>query len=161
MRNSGERRTVARIAHNIAISRADPPSAAHWLSALLAACDRSHTLGFGSGNTLLGTRLERASSLVFTIYVLAAGADPGEPELVMHSRVSAAPAGSLVERDRALADVGMPFAIPASRWKSQYVYSSVTEIIRRIGTEHWYAKFRTHELDGDQTSPEFELLRLE
>jgi len=150
-----------RIAHNIAVSRADMPSAAHFRAALLEACEQSHTLGFGSGNTLLGTRLERGTSLVLSVYVHAAGADPFEPELSMHSRVIGAPASSLVERDATLAEVGMPFTIPASRWKSGYIYSSVTEIIRRIGQERWTASFRTHDVGGARSTPEFELLRLE
>jgi hypothetical protein len=150
-----------RIAHNIAVSRADAVSAEHWLSALLSDCDQSHALAFGSGNTLLGTRLERGSSLVFSVYVRAAGADPREPELSMHSRVTEAPAGTLVDRDTVLAEVGMPFAIPANRWKSGYVYSAVTEVIRRIGKERWTAHFRTRDALGAQSTPEFELLELE
>ena len=79
----------------------------------------------------------------------------------MRSAVSEAATGSLVDRDLALAEVGMPFTIPASRWKSGYVYSSVTEIIRRIGKERWYGSFRTHDRAGSQLSPELEMLRLE
>jgi hypothetical protein len=150
-----------RIAHNIALSRGESGSAAQWLKVLLADCDQSHSLGFGSGNTLLGTRLERGSSLVFSVYVRAAGADPAEPELSMYSRITETASGSLVDRDSVLAEVGMPFAIPASRWKSGYVYSSITEIIRRIGKERWTAHFRSHDAHGAQSSPEFELLRLE
>ncbi|HEY0466767.1 MAG TPA: glycosyltransferase family 39 protein [Polyangiaceae bacterium] len=150
-----------RIAHNIAVSRGDRAGAATLQSELLAGCDRSHALGFGSGNTLLGTRLERGTSLVFSVYVRAAGADPREPELTMHSSVSAPPAGSLVERDLTLAEVGMPFAIPANRWRSDYIYSSITEVIRRIGKERWDATFRTHDAAITQSSPEIELLRLE
>jgi len=150
-----------RIAHNIAVSRGDASNAARWLDALLAGCDRSHALGFGSDNRLLGTRLERGSSLVLSVYVRAAGADPREPELTMLSTVTETPRASLVDRDTVLAEVGMPFAIPANRWKSGYVYSSVTEIIRRIGKERWYGKFRTRDFDGDRASPEFEILRLE
>ena len=160
-----------RIAHNIAVSRADAVSAAHFLQALLAGCDHSRSLGFGSGNTLLGTRLERGSSLVFSVYVHAAGADPREPELTMRSQVIASPAASLVDRDTTLAEVGMPFTIPASRWKSGYVYSSVTEIIRRIGEERWAGRFRTHDVPtgdalvgapgrGSETAADVELLRL-
>ncbi|MEI9937458.1 MAG: glycosyltransferase family 39 protein [Pseudomonadota bacterium] len=150
-----------RIAHNIAVSRADAASAARWQAALLAGCDQSHALGFGSGNTLLGTRLERGTSLVFSVYVGAAGADPRDPELAMYSTVTASPPGSLVAPDAALAEVGMPFTIPANRWKSGYIYSSVTEIIRRIGSERWSGRFRMHDAGAEQGSPEFELLRLE
>ena len=150
-----------RIAHNIAVARGDESAAAQWLDALLKDCDRSHALGFGSGNTLLGTRLERGSSLVFNVYVLAAGADPREPELSMRSTIIAPATPSLVDLDTTPAEVGMPFSIPASRWKSGYVYSSITEVIRRIGKERWTAQFRTHDGDRVQTSPEFELLRME
>ncbi|HET7541342.1 MAG TPA: hypothetical protein VFK05_15805, partial [Polyangiaceae bacterium] len=150
-----------RIAHNIAISRGDAASAAHYLEALLAGADQSHAIAFGSGNTLLGTRVERGSSLVFSVYVRAAGADPREPELVMHSTITERAAGSLVAPDSTRAEVGMPFVFPASRWKSEYVYSSLTEVIRRIGKERWTGSFRTRESGGTRTSPEFELLRLE
>ncbi len=98
---------------------------------------------------------------MFSVYVRAAGADPSEPELVMRSTVSESPAGSLVDRDASLAEVGMPFAIPSNRWKSGYVYSSITEIIRRIGKERWAGSFRSRADAGARTSPEFELLRLE
>jgi hypothetical protein len=98
---------------------------------------------------------------VFSIYVRAAGADPREPELTMRSIVVEPPAGSLVDRDAARAEVGMPFAIPPNRWKSGYVYSSVTEIIRRLGKERWTGTFRTHDGATPLLSPEFELLRLE
>jgi len=157
-----------RIAHNIAISRAEAAFAAQLLQALLEGCDRSHALAFGSGNTLLGTRLEHGSSLVFSVYVRAAGADPREPELTMHSQITDSAVASLVDRDTILAEVGMPFTIPASRWKSDYVYSSVTEVIRRIGRERWTARFRMHDVamvgtdaTVSETSPDVELLRLE
>jgi hypothetical protein len=150
-----------RIAHNIALARGDVAAAGHWLQMLLAGTDQSHTRDFGSGNTLLGTRLEHESSLVLSVYVRAAGADPTEPELALHSRIVEVPRASLVDRDAAFAEVGMPFAIPASRWRSGYVYSSLTEIIRRLGKERWTGRFRTRHSAGALSSPEFELLRLE
>jgi len=150
-----------RIAHNIAVSRGDTPGATRLLEALLGDADRSAARGFGSDNTLLGTRLEHGTSLVFSVYVRAAGPDPREPELSLHSRVTAAPGGSLVDRDLARAEVGVPFTIPANRWKAGYVYSAVSEIIRRIGSERWSAAVRTREADGIRTSAEFELLQLE
>lgn len=150
-----------RIAHNIAVARGDAAAAAQWLEKLLEGADRSHALEFGSGNQLIGTRLERGSSLVFSIYVRAAGADPTEPELSLHSTVTEGPTASLVDRDTAFAEVGMPFAIPASRWKSGYVYSSVTEVIRRLGKERWTGRFRARNNARAVNSPEFELLRLE
>ncbi len=148
-----------RVAHNIAIAAGDAARAQHWLSRLLSGCDRRHAQPFDDGNTLLGTRLERGASLVFSVYLQASGPDPLEPQLLLHSRVEAAPRFSLVARDETLADVGMPFAIPASRWKRGFVYASVTEIIRRLGDEHWDAAFRPAGAGRDVA--EREILRLE
>jgi Dolichyl-phosphate-mannose-protein mannosyltransferase len=133
-----------RIAHNIAVSRGDLAGANHWLEELLRGRPpgpSSHHV-FEDGNELVGSRLDVNSSFVYSVYFLAAGPDPSEPELVLHSVVEAAPAGSLVAKDNAVADVGMPFAIPPSRWKRGYIYASITEIIRRIGRERWYGTFR-------------------
>jgi len=61
-----------------------------------------------------------------------------------------------------VADVGMPFAIPASRWKRGYVYASVTEIIKRIGRERWYGSFQPAREVGAYSPPaKLELLRLD
>jgi hypothetical protein len=150
-----------RVAHNIAVARGDSAAAERWLAQLLAGCDRAHATAFSDGDALLGTRLERGASLVFSAYFRASGPDPNEPDLVMHSSLDAAPASSLVPRDAAVAEVGMPFAIPTSRWKPGYVYASVTEVIRRIGSERWYGAFRPARARGPSSSPEFEILRLQ
>jgi len=151
-----------RIAHNIAVARGDLEAAARWLAALLADAQRTPALDFEDGSSLLGSRLERGTSLVYSVYFRAAGPNPSEPQLLMHSALNAAPAGSLVDPDRVVAEVGMPFAIPASRWKPGYVYASITEIIRRIGSEHWFGTFRSpREAGAARASAQFELLSLE
>jgi len=150
-----------RVAHNIAVARGDVPAAERWLAQLLAGCDRSHATAFSDGDALLGTRFERGASLVLSVYFRASGPDPGEPELVMHSALDSAPRGSLVPRDTAVAEVGMPFAIPTSRWKPGYVYASVTEVIRRIGSERWYGAFRPARARSPDSSAELEIVRLE
>jgi 4-amino-4-deoxy-L-arabinose transferase-like glycosyltransferase len=156
---SAEPRTfeAVRIAHNIAVSRGDGATAQRWLGRLLEGCDRAHATTFSDGNQLLGTRLEHGASLVLSAYFRAAGPDPTDPELMVHSVVERAPATSLVDQDVLTADVTMPFAIHASRWQRGYVYASITEVIRRIGSERWYASFRAPR----ERHAEFELLRLE
>jgi hypothetical protein len=80
----------------------------------------------------------------------------------MHSVVEAAPASSLVAKDPVVADVGVPFGIPASRWKRGYVYASVSEVIRRIGSERWYGSFRPARESGNlDPAAAFQLLKLE
>jgi Dolichyl-phosphate-mannose-protein mannosyltransferase len=150
-----------RIAHNIAVSRGDMAGAEHWLAQLLASCDSSHATLFGDGNALIGTRLERGASLVLSVYFRAAGSDPREPDLVMRSVLDPDQGRSLVPRDAAIAEVGMPFVIPASRWKAGYVYASVTEIIRRIGRERWLAAFWPANQRARGALPEIPLLQLE
>ena len=131
-----------RIAHNIAVARGDEAGAARYANLLLQGCDASMQRTFSSGTRLFCARLERSPALLFDVYFLAAGPDPSEPELAMHSVVEKAPTGSLVDRDATIADVGMPFAIPPSRWKRDYLYASITELVRRIGRERWYGTFR-------------------
>lgn len=131
-----------RIAHNIAVAKADDAARARYEGALSAGCDTSVHHAFPDGNELFCARLEQKPGLLFDVYFRASGPDPNEPELAMHSVVEAAPAGSFVDKDGAIAEVGMPFAIPASRWKRGYIYASITEIVKRIGAEHWYGTFR-------------------
>lgn len=145
-----------RIAHNIALAQDDAASAQRWLAALLAGTDRSHATTFEDGNELLATRLEPGASLVFSVYFRSAGPDPIEPELLMTSLISEPARASLVGPDDKRADVGMPFSIPTNRWKRGYLYSSVSEVIRRIGGERWFASFRSPRAYAD----EIEILRL-
>ena len=150
-----------RVAHNIAVANSDSAGAEHWLTQLLQGADRAHAQTFPDGNALLGARLERGASLVFSLYFRAAGPDPDEPYLALHSALVAAPLGSLVARDMAVAEVGMPFVIPASRWKAGYVYTTETEVIRRIGSERWYAELRLAHRNLREPPAAFEILRLE
>lgn len=151
-----------RIAHNIAVSRADEPARARWLSALLAGVDGSAAQTFAGGAALLGSRVERGTSLLSSVYLRASGPDRDEPQLFLRSTITEGPRPSLVAKDEVLAEVGMPFVIPPSAWKPGYVYSAITEVIRRIGKERWRGTFRaTRGAHSFAASPEFELLRLD
>jgi len=132
-----------RIAHNIAWSQGDVATAKKWLDALLVDSDHSVNNHFSDGSELLAARLERGSSLIFSLYFLAGPTDESEPEFAMHSLLLGAPPGSLVDKDLALQDVGMPFEIPSSRWKPGYVYASRTSVLRRLGRERWTGAFRS------------------
>ena len=145
-----------RIAHNIAVSRGDHAGAERWLAALLEGTDLGHRHTFDDGNELLATRLERGASLVFCTYFRSAGPDPDEPQLTMRSSLTKAAALSWVDKDAVVSDVSIPFAIAPSRWKRGYIYGSVTEIIRRIGSERWVGTFHAPR----EPQVELELLRL-
>ena len=65
-----------------------------------------------------------------------------DAETYRTSRVEAPPRYSLVEPDTLAWDVGMPFAIPTSLWRPGFVYTSVTELVRRPGRERYDGGFR-------------------
>ena len=150
-----------RIAHNIAIARGDELAAARFRAQTLAGISERLGMTFANGDAYLGSRLEHDGSLVATMYFSAAGPDESEPELFVHSTIESGAFASLVPKDRIAAEVAMPFAIPASRWKRGYLYSSVTEVIERIGGEVWRATFHgVHGSPQSQAAPEFEVLFL-
>ncbi|MET0790330.1 MAG: glycosyltransferase family 39 protein [Polyangiaceae bacterium] len=149
-----------RIAHNIAISIGDSGAAARYRKRTLAGILRGPGATFANGDAYLGSRLEHDGSQVLTIYFSSAGPDPTEPELFVRSRIQDRAFASLVPSDPLAADVAMPFVIPASRWKRNYIYSSVTEVIARIGSEVWTANFRSTRGATSASSP-FEVLYLE
>ncbi|MEO6601105.1 MAG: hypothetical protein ABIQ16_14590, partial [Polyangiaceae bacterium] len=132
-----------RIAHNIAVSHGDSSAAARYGEQALSGIHRGPTEAFANGDTYLGTREEYGGSLVATIYFSSAGPDESAPELFIRSTIKDRAFASLVPKDTLAAEVGMPFTIPSNRWKRGYIYSSVTEVIQRIGSEVWLATFRS------------------
>ncbi len=143
-----------RIAHNVAVSEHDDASAERLLSQLLSGVDRRAARQFSLGVELLGARLERGASLRLTLYFRTNAALPTDTEFKMFSRVTAPPALSLVPADELVWDVGMPFAMPTSLWRPGFVYSTITEILRRPGRERYdgafYGTVAPTELDGRQ-----------
>jgi hypothetical protein len=51
--------------------------------------------------------------------------------------VEAPPRFSLTPRDTLPWDVGMPFALPTSLWRPGFLYTAVSEIVRRPGRERY------------------------
>jgi len=151
-----------RIAHNIAVSRGDAALATRYREQALAGILRGPSESFPNGDAYLGSRLEHDGSLVVTIYFSSAGPDETEPELFIRSSIKDRAFASMVPKDTLAAEVGMPFAIPTNRWKRDYIYSSITEVIERIGSEVWMATFRGTRGAGLYQPPtQFEVLSLE
>src|SRR5262249_6413520 len=126
--------------------------AGELLNQLLAGVDRRAARRFSEGVELLGARLERAASTRLTLYFRTNAALPTDTEFQVVSRVVAPPRLSLVPADELVWDVGMPFALPTSLWRPGFVYSVITEILRRPGRERYDGTFRgpvaPTELDG-------------
>jgi hypothetical protein len=151
-----------RIAHNIAISRGDSVAAERYREQALHGILRGPGETFPNGDAYLGTRLEHDGSLVATLYFSSAGEDASDPMLFIRSSIKDGAFASLVPKDTLTAEVGMPFAIPTNRWKRGYIYSSITEVIARIGSEVWTATFRSTRGAGlHPPSKPFDVLFLE
>jgi hypothetical protein len=151
-----------RIAHNLAISTGDVALAERLQGELLAAVDQKPARDYSHGIRLLGVRLERGASDVLTVLFRAEGPLAGDPAYTITSFVESAPKGSLVPRDELPWNVGMPFALPASFWRPGFVYSSVTELMRRPGRERYVGAFTGTGAPGAVSGPpETTLLVLE
>jgi hypothetical protein len=126
-----------RIAHNVAVALGDATLAKRRRDELLAGVDRRMAREYSGGARLLGVRYEHGASDVLSVYFEASGPLAGDPVFVITSTVEEAPRFSLVPRDELAWNVGMPFSIPTSLWRPGFVYSSVTELMRRPGRERY------------------------
>lgn len=123
-----------RIAHNIAVASGNAARAQELRDELLQGVDRRMELTYRNGTRLLGARFERGASDVLTVYFESRGPVNGQ-RFAIHSRVEAADASSLVPPDPLQWEVGLPPGIPPAVWKRSYIYSSVTELLKRPGRE--------------------------
>jgi hypothetical protein len=130
-----------RIAHNVAVASGDGALAERFRRELLAGVDRRPARDFTRGVRLLGVRLELGASDVLTVYFEAAGPLADDPGFSITSFVERAPKGALVPRDELPWNVGMPFTLSTSFWRQGFVYSSVTELMRRPGRERYVGAF--------------------
>lgn len=131
-----------RSAYNLAVLEHDAPRAERLRALLFAGVDRSVHRRYTQGVELLGARLEHGASTRLTLYFQTDAALPSDDVFQVASTVEAAPRFSLVPRDELVWDVGMPFAIPTTLWRPGFIYSSVTELTRRPGTERYDGGFR-------------------
>jgi len=151
-----------RAAHNQALAAGDESRARALLERLLRGSDQSVRCRYSDGSELIGVRFERGASDVLSVYLRAGNPHALERRFGIESIVEAPPAWSLVPADPVLRDVGMPPVIAATRWKAGYVYSTVTEVMKRPGRERFVGGFRglgAPEPEG--CSPEQTLLVLE
>lgn len=132
-----------RIAHNFALERGDLARAKELRERLLRALDTRSRTRYADGTSLLGCRYEAGSSDVLSVLFEASG--PASLGFVMHARVVERMPYSLVPMDELERELGSPPAIPRSSWKPGYLYSSVTELLKRPGTEQFYGSWRSVE----------------
>lgn len=125
-----------RIAHNIAVEQAHFERAAQLKKRLLEGTDPRVATLYEDGTKLLAARFEHGASDVLTLYFESIG--PDDQRFAIRSRVEAPMAGSLVPADPLVREVGLPTTIPRNTWRAGFIYSSVTEILKRPGRERFY-----------------------
>jgi hypothetical protein len=131
-----------RIAHNLAVARGDGASAEKLLAKLLQGSNQTLRTRYSDGTELLGAKYEEGASRVLTLYFRTGDAVEPGADFAVHSRVVEGLSWSLVPADWQVRDVGLPSALPRKFWKRGFVYSSVTEILKRPGKERFYGSFR-------------------
>ncbi len=131
-----------RILHNLALARSDLGEATRLEAELLRGVDVSVRRSYEGGVELLGLKLERRASTLLTLYFTTSAALPTDVPFTVTSHVEEPPRRSLVPKDTLPWDVGMPFVIPTSLWRPGFIYSSVTELVRRPGRERYEGAFR-------------------
>jgi len=130
-----------RVAHNFALRSGDTAGAARYEGQLLTGVDRRAARSYAGGVELLGVRVESAASPRVTLYFRTSAQLPTDVEFRVSSTVTAARRYSLVPKDELVWDVGMPFAIRTSLWRPGFIYSSITELTRRPGSEQYDGSF--------------------
>ena len=146
-----------RIAHNLAVARADAARTKWLRERLEAALNRESGRVLGAGIELIGDRLEDGVAPTLSVYFVAAGPTEIPYDFVIQSLVESRAFASLVAPDPTPRMVGMPFPIPTTRWRPGFIYSSVSEIRSRPGTERFYGYL---EGAGQSMDAVVQLLRL-
>ncbi len=131
-----------RIAQNLAVASGDSALSARRRDELLRGLDRKMARQYSNGVRLLGVRYEHGASDVLSVYFDTPGPLAGDPSFVITASVEAAPRTSLVPHDELPWNVGMPFSIPTSLWRPGFVYSSITELMRRPGRERYVGSWQ-------------------
>ncbi len=151
-----------RAAHNQALATGDAARAEALLQKLLRGTDQSARCRYSDGSELLGVRFERGATDVLSVYLRAGGVHADGCRFGIESIVEAPPPWSLVPADPVQRDVGMPPMIAPASWKAGYVYSTVTELMKRPGRERFVGGFRGPGAPAPEgCSPEQTLLVLE
>ncbi len=86
-------------------------------------------------------RFEPGSSDVLTVTFRAGRARAEGHRFRIESAVEAAPALSLTPKDPTLREVGLPSVVPPALWKPGYLYTSITEVLKRPGRERFSGYF--------------------
>ncbi|HVJ14346.1 MAG TPA: glycosyltransferase family 39 protein [Polyangiaceae bacterium] len=156
-----------RIAHNQALSAGEEARATALLARLLQGTDRASRCRYADGSELLAVRYEQGASDVLSVYLKAGEArgtalKDDELRFGMEAIVEDAPAWSTVMADPVIRDVGLPSTIPIRRWRPGFVYSSITEVLKRPGRERFVAGFRGSQAPSPEgCSPDQTVLVLE
>ena len=127
-----------RVAHNLAVAL-DPEAVPARRASLLDAVTRAPILETAGGTVLVGHEVVPGVAPRLRLYVRATGATAKPWRLRVLSRVDHRPYSTVraPHRDR---EIGMPFAIPSTRWRPGFIYVAESEIRRQPGVERFFVE---------------------
>lgn len=153
-----------RIAYNAAIERGDEATAAALFVELKGQM-RPIAATFDGGPEIVGVRKNEGVHPRLDIVFRAPGPLPAGSGLAVRSKVLAPARGSFTMADPTLREVGQPLAIPAARWRKDFLYVNPVSIVKRPGPEvyqvSWNGRGRQPVRIAGTNSTTVDVLRLE
>lgn len=153
----------ARVRHNLAVARGEPPSPEHRALAERLAPQRLD-LTFDDGLVLLGYEVERGAATVVTLlWETPPTFVARDRDFLVRSRVVAAPRGWLAPIDFYEKEVAPPDALRPGLWKPGRLYVQRFVAMKRVGKEVYQGVFSSREgpppklLSGELRVPLFTL----
>lgn len=142
-----------RIAHNVAVATGDTARAAELEKRLHSELSAPRDIRLAEGYVLFGTQFSAGVAPTLTVMIQASGPAVHGGAFMIESVVERPPAWSWLPAARRTRVVGMPFALPATLWKRGFIYSAVSEIRARPGTERFYGYWQRRAISAAPTGP--------
>jgi hypothetical protein len=130
-----------RIAHNVAIHQGNVARAKELRAQIEAALDRAPAAAFSGGHHLLGARVSGRANPKLETWFLSNGPIDTNAYFQVRSTVEAPLRFSLIPRDPAERDCGMPPALPSTVWRVGFIYRFECPTLHRLGLEHFYGSW--------------------
>lgn len=128
-----------RIAHNVAVDRADAAAAERLLEQIERQLDRTVETRFTGGMRLLGVRLVRGvQPRVEAWFECSGGAPPGDAAFNVRSTVLARAPLSMIPPDVVDREMAWPPPMPTKLWRAGFLYKTETVLNHRIGRERYW-----------------------
>ena len=130
-----------RIAHNVAVLRADDAAAERWRAKIEAELDRSAATQNDTGLKILGVRLLGGVEPRLETWFEAGKSFAGDDFFGVKSSIERRATLSLIPPDTTDREVGWPTSLSPRSWKPRCIYMETTILNHRIGVEKYAGRW--------------------